>query len=299
MTTPFKVSRTTNYLKCGLFCFVLLFTGACKKAANTKPAVTDTVVITPPVNPVNFPQPTYDPTAVTAATIFNTTPVVNYLARTDLVEISGVAASRVNPGLLYVHNDSGNPSQVYLTDGSGANKGTLDLTGLSNRDWEDIAVGPGPVDGKSYVYVADIGDNDAKYQTVLIYRFMEPDLTGKTLPVALDITAVDILEMKYPDGPRNAETLMVDPLTKAIYIVSKESGLAKIYMAAYPQSSTTITTLSPVAKLQFNKATGGDIAADGTEMLLRNKEQIWYWKIPVGTSVTATFLLQPPACPIF
>jgi hypothetical protein len=253
----------------------------------------------PPVTPVTFLSPTYDPASLDTTKLFNPVPVTNRLFRTDLVEISGVAASRVNPGLLYIHNDSGNPSQVYITDAAGADKGTLNLTGESNRDWEDIAVGPGPIAGKNYVYVADIGDNDAKYKTILIYRFPEPDLTGKTLPVTLDINEVDKIELRYPDGSRNAETLMIDPQTKDLYIVSKENNVSKIYTARYPQNTTAVTTLTPLIKLLFNKATGGDIAADGTEILLRNKEAIWYWKLSPGTSISAGLLTRPQYAPYF
>lgn len=298
MTTPFNVTKTA---KCGLFCLLILLVSACKKTGNPVLHVADSTVATPPVTtaPVTFLTPSYDPTELDSARIFNSVPVINHLARTDLVEISGVAASRVTPGLLYIHNDSGNPNQVYLTDGSGADKGTLTLTQQNNRDWEDIAVGPGPIAGKSYVYVADIGDNDAKYNTVMIYRFPEPDLTGKSLPFIMDVTNVDKIELKYPDGPRNAETLMVDPLTRDIYIASKESNLSKIYVARYPQSITTVTTLSPLVELLFNKATGGDISADGSEILLRSKEQVWYWKLPAGTSISAGLVTKPQYAPYF
>lgn len=299
MTTPFNVNSITKYNKCGLLCFLMIFAAACKKAANTMVATRDTVAIKPPVTPVTFLSPAYDPASLDTTKLFNPVPVTNHLFRTDLVEISGIAASRANPGLLYIHNDSGNPNQVYLTDGTGADKGTLTLTQESNRDWEDIAVGPGPVAGKSYIYVADIGDNDAKYKTILIYRFPEPDLTGKTLPVTLDINEVDKIELRYPDGSRNAETLMVDPQTKDLYIASKENNVSKIYTARYPQNTTAITTLTPLIKLLFNKATGGDIAADGTEILLRNKEAIWYWKLSPGTSILAGLLTKPQYAPYF
>ena len=53
---------------------------------------------------------------------------------------------------------------------------TCTLAGVENRDWEDIAVGPGPDASKSYVYVADIGDNEGQYQYKYIYRFEEPVL---------------------------------------------------------------------------------------------------------------------------
>jgi hypothetical protein len=299
MTTPFNVNNSTKYIKCGLLCFLIVIAAACKKTGNGIVAVKDTVAAKPPVTPVIFLSPTYDPASLDTTKLFNPVPVTNRLFRTDLVEISGIAASRTNPGLLYIHNDSGNPSQVYITDATGADKGTLNLTGESNRDWEDIAVGPGPVAGKSYVYVADIGDNDAKYKTIMIYRFPEPDLTGKALPVTLDINEVDKIELSYPDGSRNAETLMLDPQTKDLYIASKENNISKIYAARYPQSTTAVTALTPVVKLLFNKATGGDISADGTEILLRNKESIWYWKLSAGTSISAALLAKPQYAPYF
>jgi len=294
MTTRFNKNIITSFIKSGLLCFLLLFLFSCKKgsiAGNNSP---DTIPVK--TQPVVFLTPTYDPLSLDTTTAFNSVPVVNNLTRTDLVEISGVAASRVNPGILYIHNDSGNLNQVYLTDGTGADKGTLNLASVSNRDWEDIAVGPGPVAGKSYIYVADIGDNDSKYKSIFIYRFEEPDLAGKTTPV-INIDTIDKIELKYPDGPRNAETLMVDPQTKDIYIASKESNTSKIYVAHYPQSTSTFTVMAPVVKLLFNKATSGDISPDGTEILLRSKELIWYWKLPAGTSIGAGLLTKPRRAP--
>jgi hypothetical protein len=286
----------TTTLKNGLLCFLILTILSCNKSGNSVLPVKDTTVTTSPKT-VEFPKTSYDPSGLDTTKLFNTVPVVNALVRQDLLEVSGVAASRINPGILYIHQDSGDPNQVYLTNGSGANNGTLTLTSVGNRDWEDIAVGPGPVAGVSYVYVGDIGDNDSKYSSVFVYRFPEPDLSGKTLPFISDIPTVDKIELKYPDGPGNAETLMVDPLTKDIYIASKQSNLSKIYVAPYPQSTTSVTVMTPVVQLYFNKATGGDISPDGTEILLRSNELIWYWKLPAGTSISAGLLTQPEVAP--
>lgn len=286
-----------NYIRTGLLCFLLLAILSCNKSGNTTPAKNDTTTAIPPVVVVSFPTTNYNPSSIDSTRLFNAIPIVNNLARTDLLEISGVAASRINAGILYIHNDSGNSAQVYLTDATGADKGTLTLTTVGNRDWEDIAVGPGPVAGTSYIYVADIGDNDAKYSSVFIYRFPEPNLTGKTMPFVTNITAVDVIELKYPDGPRNAETLMVDPLTKDMYIASKESNISKVYVARYPQSTTATTTLSPVVQLYFNKATSGDISPDGTEILLRSNQSIWYWKLSAGTSISAGLITPPQIAP--
>jgi len=285
-----------KHIKDGLLCFLIIAATACKRSGDVAKPVNDTT--TSAQKQVNFQKPTYNPAALDTTKLFNPVPVVNNLARKDLLEISGVAASRINPGVLYIHNDSGDPNQVYLTDGSGADKGTLTLP-VSNRDWEDIAVGPGPVTGVSYVYVADIGDNNTHYSSVFVYRFPEPDLTGKTSPYIANIPAVETIELKYPNGPRNAETLMVDPLTKDIYIASKSSNMSQIFVARYPQSTTSITVMTPVVQLYFDKATGGDISPDGTEILLRSKQLIWYWKLPAGMSVSAGLLTKPQVAPYF
>lgn len=283
------------YIKNGLLCFFVLTVFSCNKSGNAVDPKKDTTTNT--AVQVNFFKPGYNPIGLDTTKLFGPAPVVHDLARTDLVEISGVAASRINPGILYIHNDSGNPNQVYLTDGNGNDKGTLTLTPVSNRDWEDIAVGPGPVPGKNYIYVGDIGDNKSKYPSVFVYRFSEPDLTAKTLPVAINIDSLDIIELKYPDGPKNAETLMVDPLTKDIYIASKENNISKVYVARYPQSTQSATVMLPVVQLYMNKATAGDISPDGTEILLRSNELIWYWKLSTGTSISAGLLTAPQVAP--
>jgi len=278
----------------GLLCFLILLNFSCKKQGNALSPPPDTTVIRPPVQ---FAKPSYNPSGLDTTRLFNPTPSVNNLARTDLYEISGVAASRTNPGVLYIHNDSGNANQVYITNAAGANIGTLTLTPAGNRDWEDIAVGPGPIAGKSYVYVGDIGDNKLQNPSVFIYRFPEPDLTGLTQPVNIEISQLDIITLKYPDGPCNAETLMVDPLTKDIYIASKQNSVSKIYVARYPQSTTVATVMTPIVQIYMDHTTGGDISPDGTEILLRSNQLIWYWKLSAGTSISAGLLTPPEVAP--
>ncbi len=90
----------------------------------------------------------------------------------DLIEVSGVAASRNNPGVLWTHNDAGNAAVVYALDAQGRALGTYTLPG--NTDNEDIAIGPGPVTNVSYLYVADIGDNNSDRSNIAIYQIPEP-----------------------------------------------------------------------------------------------------------------------------
>ena len=67
--------------------------------------------------------------------------------RSELMrEISGIVASRQNPGVLWVHNDSGDRPRIYAIDTKGDLLGICNVGGATERDWEDIAIGPGPVD---------------------------------------------------------------------------------------------------------------------------------------------------------
>jgi hypothetical protein len=186
-------------------------------------------------------------------------------------EASGIAANRKNHGVLWVHNDNWPPAVFALTT-RGKLLGIYNLAGAEIKNWEDIAVGPGPETNVDYLYIGDIGDNHAKRKHIAVYRVAEPnvvplnDVNQKTVNVTLD--GVEKIELVYPDGPHNAETLMLDPLTKDLYIVTKE-GKSRIYRAAFPQSVSKKTTLQYVASLSWGMATGGDISPDGQEIIVR------------------------------
>ena len=124
-----------------------------------------------------------------------------------LEEVSGLVVSHRYPNRLYVHTDSGGEAAVFVLDTLGNELGKLVLSGLSNRDWEDIAVGPGP-NGSSYIYVAEIGDNEAKYDQIYLYRFAEPELLQ-----AIPSSAIDRVSLQFPGGPKDAESILVDPIS--------------------------------------------------------------------------------------
>src|SRR5437868_4508511 len=103
MTALFSKNSKMFNIKDGLLCFFMLTVFSCNKSGNTVTPQKDTTASKPP-GQVNFPKITYNPIGLDTTKLFNTVPVVNDLARTDLLEISGVAASRINPGTLYIHN---------------------------------------------------------------------------------------------------------------------------------------------------------------------------------------------------
>jgi hypothetical protein len=196
----------------------------------------------------------------------------------EINEASGIAASRKNIGVLWTHNDSGDSARIFAMNTHGKHLGVYYIKGATNRDWEDIAVGPGPVDDENYIYIAETGDNFAQYDTKYIYRVPEPDVDSNQAPVYSILKNFDVITFKYPDGPRDAETILVDPLTKDIYIVTKREENVKVYLASYPQSLKDTIIVEYVLTLPFTMIVGGDISYNGEEILLKTYDSVYYWK---------------------
>src|SRR6476659_8499423 len=116
-----------------------------------------------------------------------------------LTEISGIHVGVRNPGIWWVHNDSGDSARVFALDGSGAVRGTYSLTGATAVDWEDIAVVAGPTPGSGTIYAGDIGDNPLTRSEIQVYRVAEPDVPATGPAVTTSLTGVETLHLTYPD----------------------------------------------------------------------------------------------------
>src|SRR5262245_52674772 len=102
------------------------------------------------------------------------------LENQDIKESSGIAASRRNADIFWTHNDSGDGPFIYAFDRQGKHRGVWRVAGAKAIDWEDMAVGPGPRRGQSYLYLGDIGDNSRKRDQITVYRVAEPGLLRRT-----------------------------------------------------------------------------------------------------------------------
>lgn len=130
-------------------------------------------------------------------------------------EASGLALSRSHDGVLWTHNDSDGGSKLFAVDADGRLLGTIALTSAHNRDWEDIAVASCPRRGPDgdCIYVADIGDNRAARDDVGLWVLAEPEPRDGTEPAVF-------IRFRYPDGPRDAEALVVRH-DRSILVISK------------------------------------------------------------------------------
>ncbi|MCE7065387.1 PE-PGRS family protein [Dyadobacter sp. CY326] len=229
--------------------------------------------------------PDPDPTPNTSID-FETTPEKVQITPGIIDEASGIVPSYSMPGNFWVNQDSGQPNALYLVSKDGKTIKQMTVPGSANRDWEDVAIGPGPNSGVNYLYIADIGNNNAPASPVgVIYRVPEVGDAN----ASFDQNALAKITFSYPDGPRDAESILVDPITKDIFIISKEGQTAGLYRLPFPQSTGETIVAEKVGNVpSLTFATGGNISKDGTEILVRTYLAVYYWKVNAGESIGQT-----------
>ncbi len=216
---------------------------------------------------------------------FVSEPTATAVAAGQIDEISGMADSRSQPGNLWTHQDSGSPAQLTLLGYDGKVKGNVRIPNFNNRDWEELALGPGPKENTNYLYIGDIGDNNGQTDILQIYRLPEP------ANLQTPVTQVERINFRYPDGYHDAEAMFVDPQTGDIYIVSKREDNKRLYRLKYPQNINEVTVAETFGELpSFGQGlsgyvTAGAISPDGSEILLRTYAGVYYWKRNAGQSI--------------
>ncbi|RIW17239.1 hypothetical protein D0X99_05685 [Algoriphagus lacus] len=208
-----------------------------------------------------------------------------------LEEMSGLAFSKKHPDKFYTHTDSGGEIAVFVLDALGNEIGKINLEGVENRDWEDIAVAPGPGD-KSFVYVAEIGDNLGVHQSVQIFRFQEPDRFKSEVGVK-----PEILTFTYPAGAMDAESLFVDPISGDIFVVSKRDSQNTLFRLKSGDFGKSGVVAEEMGKLPFTSSTAADISQDGSKILIKNYFKVFFWERKKGESVAEALSRTPKELP--
>jgi hypothetical protein len=171
-----------------------------------------------------------------------------FIQDSSLDEASGMQSGALNPGVYFVHNDDGQPV-VYAMDGGGRDLGRFRVNGARNRDWEDITRAPsayGPL-----LVIGDIGDNSALRASVTLYLLREPG-PGPNRRYAGAVDLLHKIELVYPDGARDCESLAYDPATGDLLLVSKRDRPPRIY-----RIPLAIALARPRAELEFAGQTVG------------------------------------------
>jgi hypothetical protein len=238
------------------------------------------------------PSPTLAP-GTNACSPYRSITTAGVVSSPDLVEASGMAASRTKPGVVWAHNDSRDGARVYAIGPNGEDLGAFEIAGASAFDWEDMAAGPGADAATSVLYFGDIGDNFAiRSGRITVYRAPEPDpgtLSGS-------IEGAVALEFSYPDGTHNAEALFV--ADDSIYIVTKDPEEARIYRGSTTGADSDVEMLELLTVVSLGgEVSGADMSWDGGTIAFRGYDAVWMWHREPGATIAETLAGEPCNAP--
>ena len=207
----------------------------------------------------------------------------------DIIESSGLAASKCQNNVLWTHNDSGDGPFIFAVNPAGDNLGTWKVKNAENEDWEDIAEYK-DASGQCFIYIGEIGDNKLKRSEQSVYRVKEPNIKADNANSdskhPLETEPAEIARFKYPDVVQNAETLMVHPATGDIYVMTKRvNGPSGVYRLHPSFGGSDVATLEKMADLAVPAIpngflTGGDISPDGRRVIICDYTQGYELVLP-------------------
>lgn len=207
------------------------------------------------------------------------------LAAPRLVESSGVVASALVPGVYWSHNDSGDGPILYATDSAGRDLGAVRVAPARAVDWEEIAAGPCVVAPERCLYAADIGDNRRRRTHVAVYRLREPEPPRAPADTLRSVPLLDSLVLVYPDGPHDAEALVVTPGGTVLLVTKDLFGPAALYRTTTAAGSAphALAAVGPLpletSILTGRLVTGAALASDGTLLVLRTYVSLHFFRL--------------------
>lgn len=137
--------------------------------------------------------------------------------------------------------------------------------------------------------MADFGDNQAKRKTVSIYHFPEPQNVRKSAT----ISQIEEIRFRYPEGKRDAEALFYDSVSDSLFIITKRERKVRLYALPSTSDQDTVLEARWLAELPFRMIVAADLRVKGQELIIKEYNQIMYWKRRPGESVSQ--MLSRPA----
>ena len=259
---------------------------------------------------------TAPPTDFTGCESLGVSPV-GTVAATDLVEVSGLGASRTHDDVLWAHNDSGSATVLHALSLDGTARGAVPVP-VDGIDIEDMAV------VGSDLYLADIGDNDRNRPEIAVFRVPEPE------PGDTETGTPTTIRLLYPDGPHDAEAFLVDPRSGQLVIITKEIGFGRadrplgpapggIYAIDVDDLDRQPAVLTRVGEVALDDlagatsapppdgvvaqlglgglATGADVTADGSVVTIRTYQTAWLFPRRDGQTIAEALAATPCEAP--
>ncbi len=184
----------------------------------------------------------------------------------ELRESSGIAFSTRTNDLLFSHNDSGDAARLFAFNLDGKFVYQLEIENATAKDWEDMC--SFEYEGKNWLAVGDIGDNEFKRDSVAIYVLKEPKEKAGDKRRKSEFEYE--LHVEYAGGPVNSEALAYDPINHSFVMLSKENLKCVIYEVAIPAEPKKENRVKakPIAQQVIPMVTGADISRDGKKMVI-------------------------------
>lgn len=231
----------------------------------------------------------------------------------ELVEASGIARDPRRDDLFWLHNDSGNEPLLFAVDAEGGLLGSVPIADATSQDPEDLALAP--CDVGWCLFYADIGDNDAVRQDVYVHRLPLPPIPAGAGVEGEPIAPLATYWIRYPGGPRDAESLMVDGERGELVVVTKgREGRVEMYAGDLGTLETVDgpVVLDRVGRLNVPASadglnstlfvTAGDLSPDGSRLTVRSYSTLHLFQWPGAAAfdtlaAPASFLLIAAAEP--
>ncbi len=229
------------------------------------------------------------------------------VASADLTEVSGLAASHVDPGVLWMHNDRGGGDALHAVGLQGQDWGYYELAGTDNEDWEDLAPGPCPHFEApcTCLHLADIGDNDLERGGGVLHRVEEPTVARAAL--ISQVAPLDSVHFSYPDGSHDAEALLVDPDTGEVLVLTKGKETQVYAFPTIPPQAAPAdlpVTLEWITSFDLTdhgaeqaEVTGGAVSPRGWRVVLRTDEDLMLFSGVPGSSLADVLTRDPVPLP--
>ena len=199
------------------------------------------------------------------------------------------------------------PILQRLIDTTGHTRAKVRLPHAVNFDWEDIASAT-DADGQPQLYIADIGDNLKVRPIIQVYQIPEPEISAAGKSVAETETAApQIWRANYPDGKYNAESLLMHPQTRRLYVLTKsDDGRCALYAFPPTLQPKVSMVLEKVADLTFPKliragkrphdncmTTAACFSPDGSRMVVSTYSSLYEWLLPKEKSLSEALKEAP------
>ena len=224
-------------------------------------------------------------------------------------EASGIAVSRIHKDIVWIINDGGSSSAalIFGVNSKGEHLCTIDIQGVRNNDWEDIA--SFEYKGKPYILIADVGDNKAERTKYFLHVIQEPDLKKISHVSPVSIKPSWSMAFTYEDGPRDCESVAVDIINEKILLLSKRDHPSVLYeLSLQKQEKAVAKRLGQIKPLPqptqndirlmkylnyITQPTAMDISADGLSAIVLTYANAYYYNLEKKTGWLSAFSTPP------